>query len=336
MHPFEYLTVQDEKTASTTGAVAGGAPGALTNPARFLAGGTSLIDLIKLNVETPSHLVDLSPLPLTKIEPMANGGLSVGALVTNADMAHDPAIIANYPFVSQAILQGASPQLRNMATTAGNILQRTRCYYYRDTATPCNKREPGSGCPAIGGYNRILAVLGTSKECIASHPSDMCVPLAALNATIVTSGPQGVRRIRFTDFHVEPGDHPERENILLPGEIITAVELPPLPFAAKSHYLKVRDRASYAFALTSAAVALDMSGGTIKEARIALGGVGTKPWRAFEAEKALAGKAPTAENFRAAAEAEMKPAKGYKDNSFKIELAKRTLVRCLTTVSEMS
>ena len=336
MYPFEYASAQDEKSATASGAVAGGAPGALTNPARFLAGGTTLIDLIKLNVEKPSRLIDVSPLPLTQIEPTADGGLRIGALVTNTDLANDPTVIKNYPFLSQAILQGASAQLRNMATTGGNILQRTRCYYFRDTATPCNKREPGSGCPAIGGYNRILAVLGTSKECIASHPSDMCVPMTALGAVIVTSGPAGVRRIAFTDFHTLPGDHPERENVLEPGEIITAVELPPLPFAARSHYLKVRDRASYAFALTSAAVALDMNGGTIKEARIALGGVGTKPWRAFEAEKALAGKAPTPENFRAAADAEMKPAKGYGDNSFKIELAKRTMVRCLTTVSGMA
>ena len=336
MHPFEYSSATDEKAATASGAVAGGAPGALTNPARFLAGGTTLIDLIKLNVETPSRLVDVSMLPLTKIESMPDGGLRIGALVTNTDMAHDPTVVKNYPFLSQAILQGASVQLRNMATTGGNILQRTRCYYFRDTATPCNKREPGSGCSAIDGYNRTLAVLGTSKECIASHPSDMCVPLAALNAAIVTSGPSGIRRIAFTDFHTLPGDHPERENVLEPGEIITAVELPPLPFAARSHYLKTRDRASYAFALTSAAVALDMSGGAIKEARIALGGVGAKPWRAFEAEKALVGKAPTPQNFRAAADAEMKPAKGYKDNAFKIELAKRTLVRCLTAVSGMS
>jgi xanthine dehydrogenase YagS FAD-binding subunit len=236
--------------------------------------------------------------------------------------------------LSQAILMGASTQLRNMATTGGNILQRTRCYYFRDTATPCNKRVPGSGCPSIDGYNRVNAVLGTSKECIASHPSDMAVAMAALGAIIVTSGPLGVRRIAFTDFHLLPGDHPERENVLVPGEIITAVELPPLPFAANSQYLKVRDRASYAFALASAAVALDLEGGTIKEARIALGGVGAKPWRAFEAEKALAGKPATAENFRAAAEAEMKPAQGCKDNAFKIELAKRTLVRGLTNVSK--
>lgn len=334
MHPFEYFSAPDEKTATVSRAIAGGAANALTNPARFLAGGTSLIDLIKLNVETPSRLIDVSALPLTQIMPMPNGGLSIGALVTNTDLANDPAVIKNYPMLSQAILMGASAQLRNMATTGGNILQRTRCYYFRDTATPCNKREPGSGCPAIDGYNRVHAVLGTSKECIASHPSDMCVAMAALGATIVTSGPAGIRRIAFTDFHLLPGDHPEHENVLVPGEIITAVELPPLPFAATSQYLKVRDRASYAFALASAAAALDIENGVIKEARIALGGVGAKPWRAFEAEKALAGKPPTAENFRAAADAEMKPAHGYKHNAFKIELAKRTMVRCLAAVSK--
>ena len=334
MHPFEYLSAPDEKTAAASRAVAGGAPDALQNPARFLAGGTNLIDLIKLNVETPSRVVDVSVLPLTQITPMLGGGLSIGALVTNTDLAHDPQVVKAYPMLSQAILLGASAQLRNMATTGGNILQRTRCYYFRDTATPCNKRVPGSGCPSIDGLNRVNAVLGTSKACIASNPSDMCVPLAALGAVIVTSGPAGIRRIAFTDFHLLPGDHPERENILEPGEIITAVELPPLPFAATSQYLKVRDRASYAFALSSAAVALDIESGTIKEARIALGGVGAKPWRAFEAEKHLAGKPATAENFRAAAEAELKPAKGYKDNAFKIELVKRTLVRCAMNVSK--
>ncbi len=336
MHPFEYTQAAEEKTAAGSGAIAGGAPGALQTPARFLAGGTTLIDLMKLNVETPARLIDISPLPLTKIEPMPDGGLRIGAMVTNADLAHDPTVIQNYPFLSQAILQGASPQLRNMATTGGNILQRTRCYYFRDTTTACNKREPGSGCAAIDGYNRIHAILGVSDHCIASHPSDMCVPMAALEAVILTNSPLGPRRIAFSDFHVVPGDHPERENILLPGEIITAVELPALPFAARSHYLKVRDRASYAFALTSAAVALDMAGGSIKQARIALGGVGTKPWRATEAEQALAGKPATDDNFRAAAEAALRGAKTHKDNAFKVELAKRTLVRCLQTVSRMA
>jgi len=336
MHPFEYTPAPEQSAAVGSGAVAGGGVGSLTNPARFLAGGTSLVDLIKLDVETPSRLVDVSPLALTKIETLPGGGVRVGALVTNTDMAHDPAIAKNYPALSQAILSGASTQLRNMATTGGNILQRTRCYYFRDTASPCNKRVPGSGCPAIDGHNRILAVLGTSGKCIASHPSDMAVALAAFGATVVTSGPKGERRIAFQDFHLEPGDHPERENVLEPGEIITAVDLPALPYSARSHYLKVRDRASYAFALTSAAIALDMNGGVIKEARIAMGGVGTKPWRAFDAEKSLAGKAPTEENFRQAAQIAMKGAKTHGENAFKVELAQRTLVRCLSTVSKMA
>ena len=336
MHPFEYTPATETTAATGSGAVAGGGVGSLANPTRFLAGGTSLVDLIKLDVETPTRLVDVSPLALTQIESLPDGSLRVGALVTNTDMAHDPLIAKNYPALSQAILSGASTQLRNMATTGGNILQRTRCYYFRDTASPCNKRVPGSGCPAIDGHNRILAVLGTSGKCIASHPSDMAVALAAFGATVVTTGPKGERRIAFQDFHLEPGDHPERENVLEPGEIITAVELPALPYSARSHYLKVRDRASYAFALTSAAIALDMSGGVIKEARIAMGGVGTKPWRAFDAEKSLAGKAPTEENFRTAAALAMKGAKGHGENTFKVELAQRTLVRCLSTVSKMA
>ncbi len=336
MHPFEYTPAPEQSAATSSGAVAGGGVGSLTNPVRFLAGGTSLVDLIKLDVEMPSRLVDVSPLALTKIEALPDGGVRVGALVTNTDMAHDPLISKNYPALSQAILSGASTQLRNMATTGGNILQRTRCYYFRDTASPCNKRDPGSGCPAIDGHNRILAVLGTSGKCIASHPSDMAVALAAFGATVVTNGPKGERRIAFQDFHLEPGDHPERENVLEPGEIITAVDLPALPYSARSHYLKVRDRASYAFALTSAAIALDMSGGVIKEARIAMGGVGTKPWRAFDAEKSLVGKAPTDENFRQAAQIAMKGAKPHGENAFKVELAQRTLVRCLSTVSKMA
>lgn len=336
MYPFEYSQVGEEGAATASGAVAGGGVGAPMNSGRFLAGGTTLLDLMKLNVETPGRVVDIARLPLTKIETLPGGGLRVGALVTNTDMAHDPAIVQGYPMLSQAILQGASVQLRNMATTGGNILQRTRCPYFRDTASPCNKRLPGSGCPAIGGVNRILAVLGTSKDCIASHPSDMCVPLTALDTVILTDGPQGARRIPFGEFHLLPGDHPERENVLLPGEIIVAVEIPALPFAARSHYLKVRDRASYAFALTSAAVALDVSGGSVRAARIALGGVGTKPWRAPEAERALVGKPATEANFRAAAALALRGARGDTQNAFKIELAQRTLVRCLMTVASMA
>lgn len=336
MHPFEYSQPAEETVVTGSGAVAGGGAGAPQNPARFLAGGTTLTDLIKLDVETPSRLVDITRLPLGNIELMANGGLHVGALVTNTDLAHDPTVMQHYPALSQAILQGASAQLRNMATTGGNILQRTRCYYFRDTATPCNKRMPGSGCSALGGFNRVNAILGVSEHCLASHPSDMAVALAAFDAIVLTQGPQGARRIAFTDFHLLPEDHPERENVLLPGEIITAIELPAQPFFARSHYLKVRDRASYAFALASAAVALDMDGNTIRQARVALGGVGTKPWRSPEAEKVLVGKMATDDTFRAAAEAALKGAKPHTDNAFKVELAKRTLVRGLAVVSRMA
>ena len=324
MHPFSY----DQATAEQD-AVAAVSP----NPqAQFLAGGTTLIDLMKLNVEAPSHLTDITTVPLTLIERLPGGGVRIGALVKNSDLAHDPGIQKDYPVLSEALLSGASPQLRNMATTGGNILQRTRCYYFRDTAMPCNKREPGSGCPALDGYNRIHAVLGTSRHCIASNPSDMNVAMAALDAVVVTRGPQGERRLPFTDFHRLPGDHPERETVLEHGELITAVELPALPFAATSHYLKVRDRASYAFALASAAVALDVQGGTIRQARLALGGVGTKPWRAFEAEKALVGKPAAEASYRQAADIALHGANGHKDNAFKIELAKRTVVRCLMIV----
>lgn len=297
-----------------------------------MAGGTTLIDLIKLHVEKPAHLVDVTGLPLAQISDLPGGGVRIGALVKNSDLAHDARIQKSYPVLSEALLSGASPQLRNMATTAGNLMQRTRCYYFRDTATACNKREPGSGCSAIDGYNRIHAVLGTSGKCIAAHPSDMCVAMAALDAQIRVQGPRGERVIPLTEFYIPYGEDPARETVLEHGELITAVDLPALPFAARSHYLKVRDRASYAFALASAAVALDVQGGKIAQARIALGGVGTKPWRSLDAEKALAGRAPGPDAYRAAAEAALKGAKGYKDNGFKVELAKRTVVRCLTIV----
>ena len=328
MHPFSYA-----QAAEAQGAVADVSP----NPqAKFLAGGTTLIDLMKLNVETPGHLTDITTLPLNKVEALPGGSVRIGALVKNSDLAHDPMIQKNYPVLSEALLSGASPQLRNMATTGGNVLQRTRCYYFRDTAMPCNKRQPGSGCPAMDGYNRVHAVLGTSSHCIASNPSDMNVAMAALDAIVVTRGPGGERRIPFTEFHLMPGDHPERETVLEHGELITAVELPALPFAARSHYLKVRDRASYAFALASAAVALDVENGAVRQARIALGGVGTKPWRAFDAEKALIGKPATEASYQQAAEVALHGAKGHTHNAFKIELAKRTLVRCLTIVGQMA
>jgi xanthine dehydrogenase YagS FAD-binding subunit len=250
--------------------------------------------------------------------------------VRNSDMAHHDLIRSRYPLLSRAILAGASPQLRNMATTGGNLLQRTRCYYFRDTSAPCNKRDPGAGCSALDGYNRIHAVLGTSEHCIATHPSDLSVALAALDAVVRLSGRSGERTVPFNDFHVTPGDRPERETVIEPGELITAVDIPPLPFAARSVYLKVRDRASYAFALASAAVALDMQGGTIRDARVALGGVATKPWRAREAERALLGQRADPVSYRAAADAALSGAVPRTHNAFKIELAKRTLVRALT------
>ena len=328
MHPFDY-----SQAADAGAAVQSVAP---QPDAKFLAGGTTLIDLIKLHVEKPAHLVDVIGLPLAQITDLPGGGVRIGALVRNSDLAHDARIQKSYPVLSEALLSGASPQLRNMATTAGNLMQRTRCYYFRDTATPCNKREPGSGCSAIDGYNRIHAILGTSSKCIASHPSDMCVAMTALDAQIRVQGPRGERVIPITEFYVPYGEDPARETVLEHGELITAVDLPALPFAARSHYLKVRDRASYAFALTSAAVALDVQEGKIAQARVALGGVGTKPWRSVEAEKALVGQAPGPDAYRAAAEAALKGAKGYKDNAFKVELAKRTVVRCLTTVGKMA
>ncbi len=328
MYPFEY-----KQASSVEAGVKVGGDG----KSKYLAGGTTLIDLMKLNVERPRQIVDITPLPLANITELPSGGLSIGGLVRNSDLANHPLVKQRYPVLSEALLSGASPQLRNMATTGGNILQRTRCYYFRDTSQPCNKRQPGSGCSAIGGHNRMHAVLGTSGSCIATHASDMCVAMAALDAVVVIQGSGGERRINFVDFHLEPGSHPDRETVLKPGEIITAVELPALPLAARSHYYKVRDRASYAFALSSAAAALQQDAtGTITNARVALGGVGTKPWRSKQAEQFLIGKAPTKENFRAAAEIALKDAKGYGENDYKIELAKRTLVRTLTTVSKMA
>ncbi|HEX4417712.1 MAG TPA: xanthine dehydrogenase family protein subunit M, partial [Kofleriaceae bacterium] len=282
-----------------------------------------------LEVMRPGAVVDITGLPLAKIEDTARGGLKIGALATNTDVAYHPAVTAKYPALAEALLSGASPQLRNMATVGGNLLQRTRCPYFRDGVSACNKRDPGSGCAAQGGFNRSHAVLGTSARCIASHPSDMCVALVALDAIVHTHGPQGDRAIAITDFHTVPGDHPEIESVLVPGELVTAVELPQLPFAAKSRYTKVRDRASFAFALASAAVALDVHGGTIRDARIALGGIATKPWRAREAERALIGQRPTHEAFERAAAVALDGATPRDDNAFKIELARRTIVRAL-------
>jgi xanthine dehydrogenase YagS FAD-binding subunit len=303
--------------------------------ASYLAGGTNLIDNIKLNVLEPARLIDVRHIGLDQVKPTANGGLSIGGAVTNSALAYDDRVLKTYPMLSQAILSGASPQLRNVATTAGNLLQRTRCYYFRDAdnASPCNKRHPGSGCAAINGYNRIHAVLGTSEKCIATHPSDMDVALMALDAVIVTHSATENRSIPIADFYVAYGDDPGKENVLQPGELITAVELPPTPWFARSHYAKARDRASYEFALASAAVALDVDGGVIRDCRIALGGIATKPWRAFAAEKVLRGHKQTDELLGAAAEAELKPAVAQSHNAFKIEMARRLLVSTLKQVS---
>ena len=296
---------------------------------RFIAGGTTLVDLMKLNVETPARVLDINRLPFDKIEATPDGGLKIGATVRNSTLAHHPAVRRDYPVLSQAILQGASAQLRNMATTAGNLLQRTRCMYFRDTAMPCNKREPGTGCPAITGTNRMLAILGTSDHCIASHPSDMCVAMAALEANIHVDGSKGSRAIPFEDFHVLPGDTPQRETVLEPGDLITHVTLPAPNNGSKQFYLKLRDRASYEFALASAAVVLNVADGNVSRARIALGGVGTKPWRAQEAEAALVGQPADRATFRKAAEAALRGAKPQSQNGFKIELAKRCLTHAL-------
>jgi xanthine dehydrogenase YagS FAD-binding subunit len=324
VYAFEY-----SKPESVGQAVAGATP----SGAKFVAGGTTLIDLMKLDVERPSLLVDINGLALDRIEPDSSGGLKIGALVRNSNLAHDPQVQRLYPVLSEALLSGASPQLRNMATTGGNLLQRTRCYYFRDTAYACNKRQPGSGCPAMDGYNRIHAVLGTSQHCIATHPSDMCVAMMALDATVMVTGPKGERTIPFTKFYLLPGSTPQRENVLVAGEIITHVTLPALPQNAKSHYLKRRDRASYEFALASAAVIVDLDGRKIRKAQVAMGGVGTIPWRSPEAEHELTGATATDSTFRKAAEAALRAAKVHQHNGFKIELAKRTLVRALQTVT---
>ena len=327
MEPFKLIRVQDNLTAIRA---------AGTNQSKFIAGGTNMLDLMKLNIETPKQLVDINKLTLYKIEELTNGGVRIGTLVKNSDLSYDPHIIKNFPVLSEALLSGASPQLRNMASVGGNLMQRTRCPYFYNTDFACNKRLPGSGCGAISGYNRMNAVLGTSDKCIATHPSDMCVAMAALEAIIHVQGTKGIRTIPFADFHLLPGQTPNIEHNLKPDELITHIEIPPLAFAARSHYLKVRDRASYEFALTSAAVALDIQNGTIKNARVALGGVGTKPWRSIEAEKTLIGAPANKQTYRAAAEATLAAARPNNDNAFKVELAKRTLVRALTTVEGLS
>ena len=302
--------------------------------AKFIAGGTNLIDLMKQDVERPSRLIDISRLPLKSIEETADGGLRIGALVPNSDLADHPLIEQRYPLLGSAILAGASQQLRNMASTGGNLLQRTRCFYFYDTATPCNKREPGSGCSAIDGLNRISAILGTSEACIATHPSDMCVALAALEARVQVAGPNGERVIALSDFHRLPGDTPQLDTNLLPNEIVTAVELPAEGFAKNYSYLKIRDRLSYAFALVSVAAALELEGGTIRQARLVLGGVAHKPWRDPVAEGALRGQPANEATFTHAADLLLRDAKGFAHNAFKIELARRSIVRTLRQAAQ--
>ena len=301
--------------------------------AKFLGGGTNLIDLIKEGVEQPDHLVDVTKLSLATIEELPDGGVRIGAMARNSDTANHPLIRQRYPVLSQAFLAGASPQLRNMATVGGNLMQRTRCYYFTDTAMPCNKREPGSGCAAIEGFNRIHGILGTSKQCIATHPSDMCVALAALDAVVKVQGTNGEREIALVDFHTLPGDTPEIETQLQPGELITAVDLPASNFSNRSYYLKVRDRNSYAFALVSVAAALNVQDDVIQDARVAMGGVAHKPWRAMTAEEMLVGKPANEEIFRQAAETALSGAQTYEHNAFKVELGKRAIVRALSTVA---
>ncbi|MFC6998863.1 FAD binding domain-containing protein [Rufibacter roseus] len=327
MRPFSFSQTQDVETAVREVAA--------YPDSKFIAGGTNLLDLMKIDVMRPAHLIDITKIALNTIEETESGGLKLGALATNADTAYHPLVEERYPLLSHAILAGATAQLRNMATDGGNLLQRTRCYYFYDTQTPCNKREPGTGCSAIKGYNRDLAILGTSEHCIATHPSDMAVALAALEATVHVSGTNGARAIPMADFHRLPGDTPHLDTNLQPDEIITAIELPSKGFAQHYTYLKLRDRASYAFALVSVAAGLELEGDTVKEARIALGGVAHKPWRKPEAEALLHGQSATRENFQKVAEAYLEGAKGYGDNTFKIELAKRAIVRALEQATNM-
>ena len=298
--------------------------------AKFIAGGTNLIDLMKEDVERPARLIDISRLPLKSVEETADGGLRIGALVPNSDLAYHPLIAQRYPMLASAILAGASAQLRNMASTGGNLLQRTRCAYFYDTTSPCNKREPGSGCSAVAGLNRGHAILGTSEACIATHPSDMCVALVALDAIVHVVGPTGPRTIAFTDFHRLPGDTPQHDTNLEHNEIITAIELPPRGFAANCSYLKIRDRLSYAFALVSVAAALELQGDTIKVARLALGGVAHKPWRDPSAEAELQGQTTDPSTFTRAANVLLRGARGFEHNAFKIDLARSAIVRTLT------
>jgi xanthine dehydrogenase YagS FAD-binding subunit len=330
MNRFEYARPATLAEAFAAGAVPGAA---------YLAAGTNLMDLMKGGMMRPSHLVDITRLPgLDRIERLSDGGMRIGALVRNADLAHDPDFAHRFPAVAEALLSGASAQLRNAATAGGNLLQRTRCAYFYDTASACNKRDPGAGCDALGGENRLHAVLGWSEHCIATHPSDFCVPLVAFDAVVEVEGASGRREIALEDFHLLPGETPERETVLRPGELITAVRLPAeaAGFAAHSRYLKVRERISYAFAVVSAASALRLESGVVAEARIALGGVALKPWRARAAEAVLAGERPEPAAFRRAAEVALVDAAPSGDNLFKIELARRIVVRALTLAAAVT
>ena len=326
MNPFRYMRADNVSGAVTMMAE--------TPEAVFLAGGTNLVDLMKLGVATPEMLIDVRRLTSDQIEELPDGGLRIGAAVPNSDLAADRRIRRRYPVLSEALLSGASGQLRNLATAGGNLLQHTRCVYFQNVTTPCNKREPGSGCSAREGFNRELAILGWSDACIATHPSDMAVALAALDAVVHTQGRNGERKLPLTELHRLPGDQPERDTVLEHGELITAVDLPPLAFAANSRYRKVRDRASYAFALVSVAAAIDLADGTVRDVRIALGGVAHKPWRATSAEEALRGAPATEESFRRAAEAELAGARPLTGNAFKVPLARNLIVRTLLDLAE--
>ena len=331
MEAFTFSRATDAAQAISAGA--GASTAQQGAEVRFIAGGTTLLDLMKLNVETPQHVVDINHLPLAKVEKLPNGGLKIGALVRNSDLAWNDDVKRDYSVLSQALLAGASGQLRNMATTGGNLLQRTRCVYFRDTDMPCNKRQPGSGCSAIDGFNRNLAILGTSDHCIASNPSDMNVALTALDAVIVIRGSQGERQVPIGDFFLLPGDTPDRETVLQPGDLITHVLLPPPHQGAHSHYLKLRDRASYEFALASAAVVMAVEDGKISYVRVAMGGVGARPWRSHEAEQLLLGKPTDSSTFASAAVAALRDARAQSENGFKIELAKRCVASALSTVA---
>ncbi len=327
MKQFQYIRAANQKAAVS--AVSKNAS------AQFIAGGTNLIDLMKRGVSSPDTLIDINNLPLKSIESSA-GVIRIGALALNSEVSENKLVTQKHPLLAQALQAGASAQLRNMATVGGNMLQRTRCPYFYDTALPCNKREPGTGCSALEGFNRMHAIFGFSDKCIAVHPSDMCVALVALDASVLVTGPKGNRRVPFADFHRLPGDTPQKDNNLEKSELITSVEIPDNSFSKNVHYLKIRDRASYAFALVSVAAALNLNGNTIKDARLAMGGVAHKPWRLNEAEKALIGKQASEDTFRQAAEIAMKGAKGFKYNSFKLKMGTNAIVEALKTAAGMS